>query len=158
MLRVKRTYAGTKMLPTFRDVETAAKRLEGHAVRTPVIEAPRLNEIAGGRVLVKAECLQRTGSFKFRGAWNRISQLDAASSPGGVVAFSSGNHAQGVAAAAPVARLVGTEELFFSYSGLKTQAVNALEKLEAGGARVHHLLVQFRSTSCDESPMTKSRA
>ncbi len=90
------------MLPTFSDIETAARRLEGHAVRTPVIEAPRLNEIAGGRVLVKAECLQRTGSFKFRGAWNRISQLDASSAPGGVVAYSSGNHAQGVAAAAQI--------------------------------------------------------
>jgi threonine dehydratase len=89
-------------LPTFRDVEAAAKRLEGFAVRTPVIESPRLNAIAGGRVLVKAECLQRTGSFKFRGAWNCISQLDASSAPGGVVAYSSGNHAQGVAAAARI--------------------------------------------------------
>jgi threonine dehydratase len=88
------------MPPTFEDIEHAARRLSGHAVRTPVIESPRLNAIAGGRVLIKAECLQRTGSFKFRGAWNRISQLDAQSAPGGVVAYSSGNHAQGVAAAA----------------------------------------------------------
>lgn len=88
------------MLPAFDDVMTAAKRLRGFAVRTPVIESPRLNALAGGRVLVKAENLQRTGSFKFRGAWNRISQLDASSAPGGVVAYSSGNHAQGVAAAA----------------------------------------------------------
>ena len=88
------------MLPTFEDIEHAARRLAGHAVLTPVIESPRLNAIVGGRVLIKAECLQRTGSFKFRGAWNRISQLDAESAPGGVVAYSSGNHAQGVAAAA----------------------------------------------------------
>lgn len=90
------------MLPTYEDIEHAARRLAGHAVRTPVIESPRLNSIVGGRVLIKAECLQRTGSFKFRGAWNRISQLDAQSAPGGVVAYSSGNHAQGVAAAAQI--------------------------------------------------------
>ena len=90
------------MLPSFDDVEKAARRLQGFAVRTPVIESPALNAKAGGRVLIKAECLQRTGSFKFRGAWNRISQLDTASAPGGVVAYSSGNHAQGVAAAAQI--------------------------------------------------------
>ncbi len=88
------------MQPAFTDIVSAAARLDGFAVRTPVIESPRLNALAGGRVLVKAECLQRTGSFKFRGAWNLISQLDPASTPGGVVAYSSGNHAQGVAAAA----------------------------------------------------------
>ena len=93
------------MLPTSDDVALAARRLEGFAVKTPVIESPRLNALCGGRVLVKAECLQRTGSFKFRGAWNCISQLDAASAPGGVVAYSSGNHAQGVAAAAAIRRL-----------------------------------------------------
>jgi threonine dehydratase len=90
------------MLPSFDDVEKAARRLQGYAARTPVIESPALNQRAGGRVLIKAECLQRTGSFKFRGAWNRISQLDKASAPGGVVAYSSGNHAQGVAAAAQI--------------------------------------------------------
>jgi threonine dehydratase len=90
------------MMPEFQDIEAAQARLVGFAVRTPVLESPRLNEIAGGRVLVKAECLQRTGSFKFRGAWNLISQLDKSSAPGGVVAFSSGNHAQGVAAASQI--------------------------------------------------------
>ncbi len=88
------------MLPQFRDIARAAERLEGFAVKTPVIESPKLSALAGGRVLIKAECLQRTGSFKFRGAWNLISQLDPATAPGGVVAYSSGNHAQGVAAAA----------------------------------------------------------
>lgn len=87
-------------LPAFSDIVAAAARLAGFAVRTPVIELPRLNELTGGRILIKAECLQRTGSFKFRGAWNAISRLDAASARGGVVAYSSGNHAQGVAAAA----------------------------------------------------------
>ena len=89
-------------LPVFEDVLAAAERLAGMAVRTPVMESPWLNDIVGGRVLIKPECLQRTGSFKFRGAWNFISQLNKADNPGGVVAFSSGNHAQGVAAAAAI--------------------------------------------------------
>lgn len=87
-------------LPAFSDIEAAAARLAGFAVRTPVIESQRLNDLTGGRILIKAECLQRTGSFKFRGAWNCISRLDVRDAKGGVVAFSSGNHAQGVAAAA----------------------------------------------------------
>ena len=90
------------MLPEFKDIEKAARRIEGFAVVTPVIESPKLNEITGGRILIKAECLQRTGSFKFRGAWNMISKLDAKKAKGGVVAYSSGNHAQGVAAAAQI--------------------------------------------------------
>jgi threonine dehydratase len=90
------------MLPEFKDIEKAARRIEGFAVLTPVIESPKLNAISGGRVLIKAECLQRTGSFKFRGAWNMISKLDAKKAKGGVVAYSSGNHAQGVAAAAQI--------------------------------------------------------
>ncbi len=92
-------------LPVFEDVLAAAKRLEGMAVKTPVMESLWLNDIVGGRVFIKPECLQRTGSFKFRGAWNFISQLDRKSNPGGVVAFSSGNHAQGVAAAAAIQNL-----------------------------------------------------
>jgi threonine dehydratase len=84
----------------FSDIEEAAARIEGQAVQTPVVESPALNALTGGRILIKVECLQRTGSFKFRGAWNMISRLDKASNPGGVVAYSSGNHAQGVAAAA----------------------------------------------------------
>ncbi|MEQ8356751.1 MAG: threonine/serine dehydratase [Kiloniellaceae bacterium] len=87
-------------LPTFDDVRAAAARLQGLAVRTPLLESPALNDLVGGRVLMKAETLQRTGSFKFRGAFNRISQIPEADRAGGVVAYSSGNHAQGVAAAA----------------------------------------------------------
>jgi len=87
-------------LPTFDDVRSAATRLEGLAVKTPLLESPALNERIGGRVLLKAETLQRTGSFKFRGAYNKISQIPEQDHPGGVVAYSSGNHAQGVAAAA----------------------------------------------------------
>jgi len=87
-------------LPTADDVEAAAARLFGVAVRTPLINSPVLDAAVGARVFLKAETLQRTGSFKFRGAYNRLVQLDAAGRRAGVVAFSSGNHAQGVAAAA----------------------------------------------------------
>ncbi len=81
-------------------VRAAAQRLAGHIVRTPLIENDRLNEIAGGRVLLKAEALQRGGSFKLRGAYNLISQLPPEAQTRGVVAWSSGNHATGVAIAA----------------------------------------------------------
>ncbi|MBR9766425.1 MAG: threonine/serine dehydratase [Rhodobacteraceae bacterium] len=81
-------------------IEAAALRLQGHALRTPLLSSPFLDEIAGRRVLVKPECLQRTGSFKFRGAWSAISALDPEVRARGVIAFSSGNHAQGVALAA----------------------------------------------------------
>ncbi len=87
-------------LPRFADVEAAAERLAGHAVLTPLVESPLLNERLGARVLVKAEPLQRTGSFKFRGAFNNVSQLGDAERKHGVVAYSSGNHAQATAAAA----------------------------------------------------------
>lgn len=78
----------------------AAGRLAGVARRTPLLAGTPLDALAGARVLVKAECLQVTGSFKIRGAWNRLVQLSPAERAAGVVAFSSGNHAQGVAEAA----------------------------------------------------------
>jgi threonine dehydratase len=81
-------------------IDAAAARLKGHARRTPLMSSPFLDEIAGRRVLVKAECLQHTGSFKFRGAWSAVSALPDAVRARGVIAFSSGNHAQGVALAA----------------------------------------------------------
>ncbi len=84
----------------FTDIAQAARRIEGHAVKTPLVESALLNRAVGGRLLVKAEMLQRTGSFKFRGAFNRLSQIDDGLRPGGVVAYSSGNHAQAVASAA----------------------------------------------------------
>ena len=79
------------------DVVAAAARLEGVAHRTPLLESRRLNEQVGGRVLLKAENLQRTGSFKFRGGFNAVACLSDAQKAAGIVAFSSGNHAQGVA-------------------------------------------------------------
>lgn len=91
---------GGKAAPTIADVEAAAKRLLGEAVQTPLLEAPLLNARHKARILVKAECLQRTGSFKYRGAFNRISLIPERDRTKGVIAYSSGNHAQGVAYAA----------------------------------------------------------
>ncbi|HEV2674613.1 MAG TPA: threonine/serine dehydratase [Aliidongia sp.] len=95
-------------LPTFAHVLAAADRLKGHAVLTPLLESSAINKRLGFRLLVKAEPLQRTGSFKFRGAFNRLVQLDEAARKRGVVAFSSGNHAQGVAAAAEMLGMPAT--------------------------------------------------
>jgi threonine dehydratase len=93
---------------SFEGVRDAARQIAGVAVRTPLIESPALNARVSGRVLLKAENLQHAGAFKFRGAYNRISRLDETERARGVVAYSSGNHAQGVAAAAA---LVGTRAL-----------------------------------------------
>ena len=95
-------------LPTFADVEAAAERIAPYAVRTPLIENADLNARMGGRILIKTETLQRTGSFKFRGAVNTVLQIPPARRGQGVVAFSSGNHAQGVAAAAKAFGLPAT--------------------------------------------------
>jgi threonine dehydratase len=86
--------------PDFSSVRAAAARIAGHAQRTPLLAGTPLDARIDGKVLLKLETLQHTGSFKFRGAWNRLAQLDARQRAAGVVAFSSGNHAQGVAAAA----------------------------------------------------------
>ena len=124
------------------DVENAARRLKDIAVRTPLIESAVLNDHAGGRILLKPECWQRTGSFKIRGAYNLLSQLSPEQAQRGVVAWSSGNHAQGVACAAgllgihaaivmpedaPVAKLDNTRRLggevitYDRYSGDREQ-------------------------------------
>ncbi|MBX3476827.1 MAG: threonine/serine dehydratase [Brevundimonas sp.] len=93
---------------SFDGVLDAARQIAGHAVRTPLIESPALNARLGGRVLLKGENLQVAGAFKFRGAYNRISRLTDEERARGVVAYSSGNHAQAVAAAA---RMVGTSAI-----------------------------------------------
>jgi len=85
---------------TIDDVQTAADRLRGVAVRTPIVRVPALDELAGARVYLKAENLQRTGAFKFRGGYNTVSALSPEDLDRGVVAFSSGNHAQAIACAA----------------------------------------------------------
>ena len=81
-------------------IEAAAARMAGHIRRTPLLNAPLLDKAVGRRVFVKAECLQLTGSFKARGGWSAVSALDPEARARGVIAFSSGNHAQGVAYAA----------------------------------------------------------
>ncbi len=91
-------------LPTATDVDEAARRLAGVAVHTPLLRSAALDATTKGRVFLKAETLQHTGSFKFRGAYNKLAAIPVERRAGGVVAFSSGNHAQGVAAAA---RLLG---------------------------------------------------
>ena len=88
------------MIVSLADIDAAAGRLAGHAVETPLVESPALNERMGARILLKLETLQRVGAFKFRGAYNRLVQLTPEERTRGVVAFSSGNHAQGVALAA----------------------------------------------------------
>jgi threonine dehydratase len=95
----------TITLPTAADVDAAAARIKGVALRTPLVNSPVLDALTGARVFLKAETLQRTGSFKFRGAYNKISQIAPDKRAGGVVAYSSGNHAQGVAAAAKLCEI-----------------------------------------------------
>lgn len=93
-------------LPTFADVQAAARRLDGVTIRTPLLENERVNRALGGRLFIKAECLQRTGSFKLRGAYNFLAAMSEADRAKGVVGWSSGNHAQGLAEAA---RLLGVK-------------------------------------------------
>ena len=109
-------------LPTFADVQAAARRLQGIARVTPLLESEALNALVGGRVLLKAEALQRTGSFKFRGAYNAISQIEASA----VVAYSSGNHAQGVAAAARALGKAATIVMPADAPAIKLESTQAL--------------------------------
>lgn len=109
--------------PSFEGVVDAARQIAPAAVRTPLIEHPALNAALGGRVLMKAETLQVAGAFKFRGAYNRISRLTEAEKARGVVAYSSGNHAQGVAAAA---QAVGTRALIVMPSDSPTVKVDGV--------------------------------
>src|ERR1700680_2743247 len=90
------------------DIDGAARVLAPFAVRTPLLSSPPLTQRAGPQVFLKPEMLQRTGSFKFRGAFNKLSSIPQAARGGGVVAFSSGNHAQGVAAAAQILNMRAT--------------------------------------------------
>src|ERR1700692_4579838 len=99
----------TQALPVISaDIDAAARVLAPFAVRTPLLSSPALDERVGTRVFLKPEMLQRTGSFKFRGAFNKMSSIPESARGGGVVAFSSGNHAQGVAAAAQILNMQAT--------------------------------------------------
>src|SRR5258708_1874244 len=98
-----------QILPvTSADIDAAARVIAPYAVRTPLLSPPVLSERVGTRVFLKPEMLQRTGSFKFRGAFNKLSSIPMEARGGGVVAFSSGNHAQGVAAAAQILNMQAT--------------------------------------------------
>src|SRR5207302_10027312 len=95
-----RTESAAEFAIGLADVQAAAERLRGIANRTPVVTSRTVDSIVGGQVFFKCENLQRGGAFKFRGAYNRLVALTDAERARGVVAFSSGNHAQGVALAA----------------------------------------------------------
>jgi threonine dehydratase len=114
------------ILPTAADIDAAAKRLDGVAVRTPLINAPVLDDAIGARVFLKAETLQRTGSFKFRGAYNKISTIPESKRAAGVVAYSSGNHAQGVASAAQLLGMRATIVMPSDAPAAKRQRTAAL--------------------------------
>jgi threonine dehydratase len=113
-------------IPQFKDVVDASERLQGHAVATPMLESAVVNRRLGGRLLLKAEPLQHTGSFKFRGAFNRLSRLTVQERSAGVVAFSSGNHAQGVAAAALHLGVPATIVMPSDAPGVKTESTREL--------------------------------
>lgn len=95
-------------LPTFDDVAQAATRIAGHAHRTPVLRSRTVDRELGAEVLFKCENLQRMGAFKFRGAFNALSKFDPRQRRAGVVTFSSGNHAQGIALAASLLGIAAT--------------------------------------------------
>lgn len=116
--------------PTLAQIAEAAERISPYAIVTPLLESRVINEMTGGRILFKAEVLQTTGSFKFRGACNRLLQLTEAEKAGGVVAYSSGNHALAISA---VARLLGIQATILMPSDApKTK----IEGARANGATV----------------------
>jgi threonine dehydratase len=117
-------------LPEFGDVLAARDRIAGEAVVTPLLRSAVLDEITGGRIVIKPECLQRTGTFKFRGAFNRLSMIPQEDRSRGVVACSSGNHAQGVAEAARLLGMPATIVMPADAPALK------VERTKASGARV----------------------
>ena len=113
-------------LPTAADVEDTARLLKGVAVRTPLLTSAVLDHFTGARVFLKAEIFQHTGSFKFRGAYNCIARIPASRRVGGVVAYSSGNHAQGVAAAAKLLGLPAVIVMPSDAPALKRERTRAL--------------------------------
>jgi threo-3-hydroxy-L-aspartate ammonia-lyase len=110
------------ILPTYADVQAAARRLQGHAHRTPVMTSRTVDESLGASVFFKCENFQRMGAFKFRGAFNALSCLDSAVRGRGVIAFSSGNHAQAVALAARILGIQATILMPQDAPPSKTQA------------------------------------
>lgn len=121
----------TLTLPTYKDVVAAKARIAPYVELTPILRSRVLDDIAGARLLIKAECLQQTGSFKLRGATNRLLQIPKDRRANGVVAFSSGNHAQGVARAA---RVLGMPALIVMPSDAPQVKIDGVE---ADGADIH---------------------
>jgi threonine dehydratase len=139
-------------LPTFDSVRSAAERIKGVAHRTPVLTSRTLDDVVGARVFLKCENFQRVGAFKFRGAYNALAQLDAGARRAGVLAYSSGNHAQAVALAgrilgmrttiimpnnAPAAKLAaprgyGAEVILYDPAEVTREALAAQYKEERG--------------------------
>lgn len=136
---------------SFAGVQDAARQIAGHAVRTPLIESPALNARLGGRVLMKAETLQVAGAFKFRGAYNRISRLTDEEKARGVVAYSSGNHAQAVAAAA---RMVGTTAVIVMPADSPTVKVEGVRAF-GGEVRMYDRYTESREAIGEEIAASK---
>lgn len=111
---------------TLADIEAAADRIRGVAIETPLLYSAALDARVGARVFLKPECLQHIGAFKFRGAYNRLVQLTPAERTRGVVAFSSGNHAQGVAYAAKLLGMQATIVMPSDAPGIKLEGTKAL--------------------------------
>ncbi|NKB44759.1 MAG: pyridoxal-phosphate dependent enzyme [Alphaproteobacteria bacterium] len=126
-------------LPTFDDVHHAAARIAASVKKTPVLTSKDLNDRTGGRIFLKAECLQKTGSFKFRGATNKLLQLTESERAAGVVAWSTGNHAQGVAAAA---KALGVSA--------KIVMPSDAPQTKLGGTRSHGAKVVFYDRATDD--------
>ena len=116
--------------PSIDDIRRAAERIRPEAIRTPLLSSPMLDELLGGRVFLKCETLQRTGSFKFRGAFNAIAAMTGVKRAKGIVAVSSGNHAQGVAEAA---RLFGLRSIIVMPADAPA---TKLERTRRSGAHV----------------------
>lgn len=133
-------------IPSFADIEAAAARLEGIATKTPLIRSASLDALTGGTILLKAETLQRTGSFKFRGAFNAIAGLEAADRARGIVACSSGNHAQGIAAASALFGVPATIVMPSDAPKLKR------DRTEALGARI----VSYNRASGDRDAIAEA--
>ncbi|MEP0944274.1 MAG: threonine/serine dehydratase [Rhizobiaceae bacterium] len=135
-------------LPQYSDILTAASVLRGKAVRTPLISNSVLDDRVGGRVFLKPECLQKTGSFKFRGAFNALSNVGEAGRKRGIVACSSGNHAQGVAEAA---RLLG-------YEATIIMPEDAPELKKQRTARSGAKIIEYDRYSQDREALTEQHA
>jgi threonine dehydratase len=141
-------------IPVFDDVKAAARRLAGHARRTPLLAGTPLDRLTGGRILLKLETLQHTGSFKFRGAWNRLARLDADERVAGVVAFSSGNHAQGVAEAARRLGIRATIVMPSDAPRVKIQATRDMGAEVVEYDRVHESREQIAAKLAEERGAT----